>query len=109
MVVINFSDEEVSYAFDQGKKRHYAKDESFREKSPVKIKDSKSKHESHSIGFLGELAWAKFTNQEVDTAIYAVRDSGEDFAGTEVKTITYYGEGEPEFKLSRTLIITKIT
>lgn len=101
MVVINFSNEEVSYAFDQGKKRHYAKDESFREKSSVKIKDAKSKHESHSIGFLGELAWAKFTNQKVDTAIYSVRDSGEDFAGTEVKTITYYGEGEPELKIPK--------
>ena len=101
MVVINFSDQEVSYAFEQGKKRHYAKDESFREKGSVKIKNAKSKHESHSIGFLGELAWAKFTNQEVDTTIYAVRDSGEEFAGTEVKTITYCGEGEPELKIPK--------
>ena len=101
MVVVNFSDKEVSYAYEEGKKRHYAKHESFREKGAVKIKDAKTNYESHSIGFLGELAWAKFTDQEVDTSIYEVRDSGEDFVGTEVKTITYYGEGEPELKIPK--------
>lgn len=101
MVVVNFSDKEVSYAYEEGKKRHYAKHESFREKGAVRIKDAKTNHESHSVGFLGELAWAKFTDQEVDTAIYEVRDSGEDFAATEVKTITYHGEGEPELKIPK--------
>ena len=61
------------------------------EKGHVKIKDSKLNYESHAIGFLGEYAWGKFTNQSVDLAIYSVRDSGEDFPETEVKTITYTG------------------
>ena len=99
MVTISLSKDEVSFGYTQGKKRHYAKDISFREKGHVKIKDSKLNYESHAIGFLGEYAWGKFTNQSVDLAIYSVRDSGEDFPETEVKTITYTGTGEPELKI----------
>ena len=37
----------------------------------------------------------------VDEDIYEIRDS-EDFDGEEIKTITYYGHGEPELKIKVT-------
>ncbi|NDB28158.1 hypothetical protein EB151_01255, partial [archaeon] len=43
-------------------------------------------------------AWAKHTNQNIDEDIYLIRDA-EDFNGEEVKTITYYGDGQPELKV----------
>lgn len=53
----------------------------------------------HFIGLLGEMVWSIHSGQVLDENIYAVRDGGEDFDGVEVKTITYFGNGEPELKI----------
>jgi len=52
------------------------------------------------LGVIGELGYALATDQKVDEEIYSVRDSGQDFEGVEVKTITYMGAGEPELKIT---------
>ena len=56
---------------------------------------------SHFLGLVGEYAWSKHTGEELDTKIYSVRDSGQDFKGIEVKTITYMGPGEAELKITQ--------
>lgn len=97
MVTIKLTDNEVSHLKELAKKRHYAKHPSFRDSSPIPNKD----FEPHFIGVLGEYAWGKYTNQSIDSEIYDVRDSGEDFKNTEIKTITFQGSRgqEPELKI----------
>lgn len=107
---IKLTNKQVTFALSTAIQRHNAKHESFRNKDTEEFLN-KSKEElckkagvdvqymSHYIGVLGELAWAIATGQEIDKNIYSVRDSGEDFAGVEIKTITYFGEGEPELKI----------
>jgi DNA-directed DNA polymerase III PolC len=100
MVEIKISNNELKEVYSLAKKRHDAKDISFRNSS--QFNTSKNEYAPHSIGLLGEYAWGQYTGQSVDENIYAVRDGGEDFEGTEVKTITYFGEGEPELKIPKT-------
>ncbi len=105
---IKFTKQQLAFALETAMKRHDAKHESFREKdtftNTAKENISKScnvdvRYMAHYIGVLGELAWALATGQSIDTNIYSVRDSGEDFDGVEIKTITYHGSGEPELKI----------
>ena len=102
---------QLKYALDLAIKRHDAKDESFRNKDVKRfMNNSKSvmseefkvdkQYMAHFLGVIGELGYALATGQEVDEEIYSVRDSGEDFEGVEVKTITYMGSGEPELKIT---------
>ena len=100
MIEIHFSDHELFKARELARQRHDAKDISFRNASVIGRQESE--YDPHIIGVLGELAWAKFSGQEIDTKIYAVRDSGEDFPHVEVKSITYIGRGEPELKIKKT-------
>jgi DNA-directed DNA polymerase III PolC len=81
-------------------KRHNAKDKSFRN-TGILIPDPASVYAPHTIGLVGEFAWGKHTNQTIDEKIYDVRDDGQDFHNTEVKTITYFGAGEPELKIKQ--------
>ena len=53
------------------------------------------------------MAYAKFIGEKVDEEIYAVRDKGQDFNKVEVKTITYFGDGEPELKIKQKEFETK--
>ena len=99
MVQVNISNEELKGIYSLAKERHNAKDLSFRN-SNILI-DSQNVYAPHAIGLIGEHAWGKHTNQSVDKNIYKVRDQGEDFTNTEVKTITYFGSGEPELKIKR--------
>lgn len=103
---------QVQKAMELAKKRHDAKDISFRnkdvavftnEKKKLLAKKTKTKSEymAHYIGILGEFGWAVANNLRVDENIYPVRDSGEDFKGVEIKTITYFGPGEPELKITQ--------
>ena len=105
------SDEQLQYALELAIKRHDAKDESFRNKDTGRfMNESKSKmskgfkvdkqYMAHFLGVIGELGYALATDQKVDEEIYSVRDSGQDFDGVEVKTITYMGYGEPELKIT---------
>lgn len=109
---IQLNKDQVEKAMELAKKRHDAKDISFRnkdvavfenEKKKLLAKKTKTKSEymSHYIGILGEFGWAIANNLKVDENIYAVRDSGEDFDGVEIKTITYFGTGEPELKITQ--------
>jgi len=99
MVEVDISEEELKNIYSLAKERHDAKDLSFRN-SNILI-DSKNVYAPHGIGLLGEHAWGKHTNQSVDKNIYKIRDEGEDFANTELKTITYFGAGEPELKIKK--------
>ena len=98
MIEVSISEKELKNIYSLAKKRHDAKSMSFRN-TGILIKDPKSVYSPHSIGLLGEHAWGKHTGQSVDKNIYDIRDEGEDFTNTEVKTITYFGNGEPELKI----------
>jgi hypothetical protein len=102
---------QLNYALGLAKQRHDAKDESFRNKDVSRfMNDSKEElseefrvdrqYMAHFLGVIGELGYALATDQKVDEEIYPVRDSGQDFEGVEVKTITYMGAGEPELKIT---------
>jgi len=101
---------QLGYALDLAMRRHDAKHKSFRNKDTEKFRnDNKSRmsekfkvdfqYMAHFLGVIGELGYSLATGEEVDEEIYAVRDSGQDFDGVEVKTITYMGAGEPELKI----------
>lgn len=111
-MLIKLTEAELRDCIDLAQQRHDAKHASFRNRDTAEFaneaKASLASHEkisvpteymAHFIGLLGEAAYAKHTGQEVDRAIYAVRDGGEDFPSLEVKTITYRGKGEPELKI----------
>lgn len=100
MIEIYFSDDDLREARSLAMERHDAKDISFR--NSHRLGNHGSEYAAHTIGILGELAWAKYSNQEIDKNIYPVRDPGEDFPNVEVKAITYVGKGEPELKIKKT-------
>ncbi len=104
------SKKQLKYALELAIMRHDAKHISFRNKDTKKfINKSKTKlsedmkvdfqYMAHFLGVIGELGYSLATGEPVDEEIYSVRDSGEDFDGVEVKTITYMGAGEPELKI----------
>jgi hypothetical protein len=106
-MIVLLEKNEIKYAIELGKKRHNAKDISFRNAGTIKI-NSRFFLESinkqfypHIIGVLGEMAYSKVYKKSMDTNIYAVRDGGEDFPGIEIKAITYFGNGEPELKIPK--------
>ena len=111
MTKFKLNHEQLDYALDLAMKRHDAKDVSFRNKDVAKfMNDGKEEMSSefkvdkqymaHFLGVIGELGYALATDQKGDEEIYSVRDSGQDFDGVEVKTITYMGRGEPELKIT---------
>lgn len=92
---------EIDYLLDLAKKRHDVKPKNIKNTGILISRDKSNPIEDylpHFIGLLGEYAWAKHTNQNIDEDIYLIRDS-EDFNGEEIKTITYFGNGEPELKV----------
>lgn len=104
------SKKQLKYALELAILRHDAKHASFRNKDTKRfINESKTKlseemkvdfqYMAHFLGVIGELGYSLATGEPVDEEIYAVRDSGQDFDGVEVKTITYMGAGEPELKI----------
>ena len=108
---IKLTKEQLNYALDLAMKRHDAKHTSFRNKDTELFSNDTKKsisarigadkqYMAHFLGVLGELGWSLVTGEAVDEEIYDVRDSGQDFEGIEVKTITYMGRGEPELKIT---------
>lgn len=104
-MLINLTKEEVSFAKKLAKKRHNAKNAFIRNRGILMTQGSV--YDPHTIGLIGELAYAKHTGEKIDETIYAVRDKGQDFDRVEVKTITYFGEGEPELKIKQKEFDTK--
>jgi hypothetical protein len=104
-MIINLTKEEVFFAKKLAKKRHNAKNTFIRNRSILTKKGSV--YDPHIIGLIGEMAYAKFIGEKIDETIYAVRDKGQDFHKVEVKTITYFGEGEPELKIKQKEFETK--
>jgi hypothetical protein len=104
-MIINLTKEEVSFAKKLAKKRHNAKNTFIRNRG-ILMRDG-SVYDPHTIGLIGEMAYAKFTGEKIDEEIYAVRDKGQDFNKVEVKTITYFGDGEPELKIKQKEFETK--
>jgi len=102
---ISLNKKQIKKAIDLAIKRHDSKNKSFRSKGTLininekKFKDLDKQYLPHLIGIIGEMAWSIATKQTLDESIYSVRDPGEDFKDTEIKTITYFGEGEPELKI----------
>jgi hypothetical protein len=95
-MVIELSDKLVSAVKLHAKKRHDSKDKSFRN---ARRFHSGDEYEPHTVGLFGEVAYAKLKGLKVNTVIYPVRDGGEDFKNIEVKTLTYFGPGQPELKI----------
>jgi len=104
-MIIKLSKKEVSFAKKLAKKRHNAKNTFIRNRGILMKKGSV--YDPHTIGLIGEIAYAKFSGEEIDEEIYAVRDKGQDFHKVEIKTITYFGEGEPELKIKQKEFETK--
>lgn len=107
-MLIKLDKNDIVYAIKLGKKRHLAKNISFRNSGSIKINSGflleaiDKQFYPHIIGVLGELAYSKYCGEQIDSNIYSIRDSGEDFNGIEIKTITYFGSGEPELKIPKT-------
>ncbi len=102
---------QLNYALSLAMQRHDAKHTSFRNKDTDRfMNESKGslsdkfsvdkQYMAHFLGVIGELGYSLVTGESVDETIYSVRDSGQDFEGVEVKTITYMGSGEPELKIT---------
>ena len=106
MITINLTDDELSDIKSLAADRHDAKPVSFRN-TGILIDNPSTVYAPHTVGLIGEYAWGKHTGQKIDSSIYDVRDDGEDFAGTEVKTITYTGSGEPELKIKKSEFLSK--
>lgn len=111
---IKLSDSEIDEAIQLAAKRHDAKNISFRNKNPFSYsKDTALEkslidktHKSHFLGILGEMAYAKYTNKEIDKTIYAVRDKGADVEDVEIKTATWMG-ADVELKVKKEDFETK--
>jgi len=104
-VIIELTKKQLEKAIDIGKQRHEAKHASFRNRSIYSSNDGlfgyPKEYSPHIIGAIGEMGWSIYSGEEIDLTIYAVRDKGEDFEELEVKTITYFGAGEPELKIQK--------
>jgi len=98
VTTIRFSRKEVEGLVNLAHKRHNAKDSSFRHKYCM-VRGAETTAVPHEIGILGEAAYGKCIGEDIDREIYEVRDDGSDFKDTEVKTVTYFGHGEPELKV----------
>ena len=102
---ISLNKKQIKKAIELAMKRHDSKNKSFRSKGTLinidekNFKDLEKQYLPHLIGVIGEMAWSIATGQSMDESIYSVRDLGEDFKDTEIKTITYFGDGEPELKI----------
>lgn len=104
-MIVKLTKQEVSFAKKLAKKRHNAKNTFIRNRG-ILMKEG-SVYDPHIIGLIGEIAYSKLTGEKIDETIYAVRDKGQDFHQVEVKTITYFGEGEPELKIKQKEFETK--
>lgn len=103
-MLIKLDEEQQKYAMRIATERHEAKDISFRNETILCQKIDNSigiprEYMPHFVGVMGEMAWGIFNGLKIDENIYEVRDPGFDFENTEIKTITYFGRGEPELKI----------
>jgi len=96
-MIVEFTNEEIEYLKKIAHKRHEAKDLSFRDSGV--LMNTKNMYDPHIIGIIGEAAYGKVIGQEIDHNIYKVRDPNQDFDDIEVKTLTYFGAGEPQLKI----------
>lgn len=104
-MLVKLTKKEISFAKKLAKKRHNSKNSFIRNRG-ILMKEG-SIYDPHTIGLIGELAYAKFSGEEIDETIYSVRDKGQDFHKIEIKTITYFGDGEPELKIKQKEFETK--
>lgn len=104
-MIINLTKQEISFVKKLAKKRHNAKNTFIRNRG-ILMREG-SVYDPHTIGLIGEMAYAKFSGEKIDETIYAIRDKGQDFNKIEVKTITYFGDGEPELKIKQKEFETK--
>ena len=111
-MIISLTKEEVSFAKKLAKKRHDAKHISIRNKGALmenNLANGGSQYDSHTIGLIGELAYSKFSGESIDENIYFKNPDpkGQDFENLEIKTITYFGSGEPELKITQKEYLAK--
>jgi hypothetical protein len=111
-MIINLTKEDVAFAKNLAKKRHDAKHISIRNKGVLmenNLASGGSQYDFHTIGLIGELAYSKFSGESIDENIYSSNPDpkGQDFENLEIKTITYFGSGEPELKITQKEYATK--
>lgn len=83
-MIIKLTDKQIQWCKNLGFKRSASKDH-----RPSQLKHKYNSQYNHFIGLLGELAYAIYSKQKVDTSIMTVGDNGIDFEdGTDVKTST---------------------
>jgi hypothetical protein len=101
MTTITLTKDQYNTCLQLAKNRHNSKNEKIRNKNTL-MKDPKKDYYPHLIGILGEMAWAIHTGQDIDSNIYKTTTKHhQDFVDTEVKTTTYFGDGEPELKIPK--------
>lgn len=101
MITIKLTRKQYNECLKLAKDRHNSKHEKIRNKNTF-MKAPKKDYYPHLIGILGEMAWAIHTGQSIDSNIYkSCKKHRQDFVDTEVKTTTYFGDGEPELKISK--------
>jgi hypothetical protein len=114
-VKVLLNDRQIEMARELAKKRHEAKDGSFRNSGI--LTDIKKKtlveeyiydrsHKPHFLGLLGEIAYAAMVGKKIDTKIYSIRDSGFDVGNAEIKTATRIGN-DIELKIKQKEFHTK--
>ena len=112
---ILLNDRQIEFARELAKRRHEAKDKSF--KNSGILTDTKKKtlveeyiydrsHKPHFLGLLGEIAYAAMVGKKIDTVIYSVRDRGFDVGNAEIKTSTWHGN-DIELKIKQKEFHTK--
>lgn len=111
-MLINLTKQEVTFAKKLAQKRHDAKHISIRNKGVLmanNLANGGSQYDFHTIGLIGELAYSKFSGESIDENIYSRNPDpkGQDFENLEIKTITYFGSGEPELKITQKEYATK--
>ena len=112
---VKFTDQELLFARDLAEKRHEAKHSSFKNKRRLGDFSKKTKvdlfvkhptHKAHFLGILGEMAYAKITDKQIDENIYKVRDTGSDVDDVEVKASTRLSD-DIELKVEKKHFETK--
>ena len=111
-MIINLTKQDVTFAKNLAKKRHDAKHISIRNRGVLmenNLANGGSQYDFHTIGLIGELAYSKFSGESIDENIYSKNPDpkGQDFENLEIKTITYFGSGEPELKITQKEYATK--
>ena len=100
-MIIKLNESQLNYAKNLAKKRHFSKPKDYQTKKIIMNIEDSDFSAPHTIGIMGEVAYSLHTGENLDENIYEYGDCGNDFKDVEVKTITFFGNGEPELKIPK--------